>query len=126
VTQVLHIAFGTMIATVSSPKKPHEPWAHRSVVSYTPQGLLQLFEVGLIAFAVIAIGFILWPISAAIVQVLLDKYRRNVVLDGRKCSTCDYDIRASTRRCPECGTPIPPPKLRRSRLYSSYVVPRRR
>lgn len=52
-----------------------------------------------------------WPIAAASSVLpaawlgkrsVASKRRRN----GR-CQICGYDLRASTDRCPECGTPIP-------------------
>ncbi|HEX5241771.1 MAG TPA: hypothetical protein VFW23_00810, partial [Tepidisphaeraceae bacterium] len=33
--------------------------------------------------------------------------RRILRLRRRHCIRCGYDLRASTGRCPECGTPVP-------------------
>lgn len=38
---------------------------------------------------------------------ILEKWRlRKRQVAGRQCAACGYDLRASTDRCPECGTPI--------------------
>lgn len=46
-------------------------------------------------------------------SLILPLYRGIAMIRRRKrtipgfCSCCGYDLRASTDRCPECGTPIP-------------------
>ena len=51
-------------------------------------------------------------------QLLLErnrrrKHRRQVLRRAAgQCVTCGYDLRASRKQCPECGTAVPPPLFR--------------
>ena len=51
----------------------------------------------------------LWPVIA--LALVLPCFRVARMFRRRRsagqCSVCGYDLRASTGRCPECGTPIP-------------------
>lgn len=51
----------------------------------------------------------LWP--AVVLALVLPCVRAARMFRRRtsagNCSVCGYDLRASTNRCPECGTPIP-------------------
>lgn len=71
------------------------------------------FDVGaycLRRYAAPWIALILCCIAAVITRRARRETRRWA--DGL-CRTCGYDLRASTGRCPECGTPVPPDLVRK-------------
>ncbi|HEY2584692.1 MAG TPA: hypothetical protein VGI81_02880 [Tepidisphaeraceae bacterium] len=53
----------------------------------------------------------LWALVAAtaaapVCQIIRWQWKRTRHWPSGSCAICDYDLRASTDRCPECGTPI--------------------
>ena len=63
--------------------------------------------VGSMPIHLIAIPFSLPALAWAIIACGREQ-RRKLIVAGR-CAACGYDLRASTERCPECGTPIKVP-----------------
>lgn len=49
---------------------------------------------------------LLWLAPAFAVMGLAIHPKRRRPYPGRRCGKCDYDLRASSNRCPECGTLI--------------------
>jgi hypothetical protein len=49
------------------------------------------------------------PALATCVCLLLWPYRKRLRRTSGHCPNCNYDLRASQDRCPECGHPIPNP-----------------
>lgn len=56
------------------------------------------------AFAVTAVGPAIW--------IRNRRRSRRTKDDGIYCTNCGYDLRASNDRCPECGEPIPPIRVK--------------
>ena len=90
--------------------------------SFDAQG--QAFQSGwpgLVYFQrVVGVGFPFWwlllvgAVPLAMWGIITRRRRRQ----GRRallglCLTCGYDLRASSERCPECGTPVPADLVRR-------------
>ena len=82
---------------------PHRRWfppflyAHQTY----PAGLVNSF--GLPSW-VLLIAFLFIPSA----QLFLNQREQTIRLRAGLCRICGYDLRASTERCPECGTPISP------------------
>jgi hypothetical protein len=47
-------------------------------------------------------------IVVVIVWIVVPAAGRERRRQQRRCMKCGYDLRASSDRCPECGTPVPP------------------
>lgn len=47
-------------------------------------------------------------IVVVIVWIVLPASARERRRQQKRCMKCGYDLRASSDRCPECGTPVPP------------------
>lgn len=60
----------------------------------TPLAFIQL----LVIFGIVVV--LLWIVLPA-----TGRERRRL---QKRCTKCGYDLRASSERCPECGTPVPP------------------
>jgi hypothetical protein len=65
---------------------------------------------GVCTFDYVAVGIPFWWIALASAVYPAIALRRRYVLERRAitghCLACGYDLRASTDRCPECGTAI--------------------
>lgn len=55
------------------------------------------------ALTLLFLAYPLWTIFSR-------RFWREDASRAGRCRQCDYDLRASSERCPECGTPIPSPK----------------
>jgi hypothetical protein len=81
------------------------------IVSRRPGCLVGLFTMlGIISGCLVAC-FAFGP--AIVLLFLRPRHREELAAaaDGaRHCDVCGYDLRASTARCPECGTPFGEPK----------------
>ena len=52
--------------------------------------------------------WLLFLLTGVLPALWVVRFKRHRRCDSRSyCITCGYDLRASTGRCPECGTPIP-------------------
>ena len=61
-----------------------------------------------VLWAVATPYWLLMLLSAALPTRSFARYQRSRrALRRGRCVFCNYDLRASTERCPECGTPVP-------------------
>ena len=78
------------------------PWARLGFVFHRSHGAVyEEYEVGFPHWFVVLLT-VLWPMTAFRGKRQLSR-RHKLGL----CLACGYDLRASSDRCPECGTPIP-------------------
>jgi len=65
-----------------------------------------VYRVYVIGFWTLEIPFAIPPIAWVLIRLVRWEKARSRTRIGR-CPTCNYDLRATPDRCPECGT-IPP------------------
>ena len=53
-------------------------------------------------------ALVITGIPIALWLLLIPSRKRQQRLKRGLCVECGYDLRASSERCPECGTPVPP------------------
>ena len=51
---------------------------------------------------------VIFAIVLVIVWIIVPATGRERRRQQKRCMKCGYDLRASSERCPECGTPVPP------------------
>jgi hypothetical protein len=66
------------------------------------------YEQIVVSFWLVTSVFALAPTISVMRLAMRISRRRRRRRQGR-CLNCNYDLRASTEKCPECGTPIPSP-----------------
>jgi hypothetical protein len=81
------------------------PWALNRSASKGPQ--TSRYEHGVQVPAWFATIALLSPAMTWATMFWVRRRRRADRLDANRCLTCGYDLRASTGRCPECGSVIP-------------------
>jgi hypothetical protein len=73
-----------------------------------------------LAARAIIVALVVLVIDTIVLLILHLRDRRRRMREGH-CRRCGYDLRASTERCPECGTPFITPVPERKRWFGSSL-----
>jgi hypothetical protein len=105
------------------PLEPHVAWLRKIGIEVMPYAKYQItvrsrrpviYEMGTAMVASIMVRVPIWqllilsafPVLLGIYLHFRAKRRARKRHETRRCVKCNYDLRASKGRCPECGTPI--------------------